>query len=50
MAIAIAAEVAIESVHKMEERLAADTEENIDSQVLKEISSRVVGILRSRIA
>lgn len=49
MAIAMAAEVAIESVNKMEERLAADTEENLDPQVLKEISSRVVGTLRRRI-
>ncbi|VEA70401.1 Uncharacterised protein [Serratia rubidaea] len=30
MAIAMAAEVAIESINKMEERLTADTEENID--------------------
>ncbi|MBF1994556.1 Na+/H+ antiporter [Serratia symbiotica] len=50
MAIVMAAEVAVESVNKMEERLAADTEENIDPQVLKEISSRVVGMLRRRIA
>lgn len=50
MAIVMVAEVAVESVNKMEERLAADTEENIDPQVLKEISSRVVGRLRRRIA
>lgn len=50
MAIVMAAEVAVESINKMEERLAADTEENIDPQVLKEISSRVVGMLRRRIA
>ncbi|QUY47420.1 Na+/H+ antiporter [Serratia plymuthica] len=49
MAIAMAAEVAIESINKMEERLAVDVEENIDPQVLKEISSRVVGTLRRRI-
>lgn len=49
MAIAMAAEVAIESINKMEERLAVDTEENLDPQVLKEISSRVVGTLRRRI-
>jgi Na+/H+ antiporter len=48
MARAVAAEVAIESLHKMEERLAADSEENIDEQTLKEISSRVVGNLRRR--
>ena len=50
MAKSIAAEVAIESLHKMEERLAADTEENIDEQTLKEISSRVIGTLRRRTA
>jgi len=48
MAKSIAAEVAIESLHKMEERLAADSEENIDEQTLKEISSRVIGTLRRR--
>ena len=48
MARAVSAEVAIESLHKMEERLAADSEENIDEQTLKEISSRVVGNLRRR--
>lgn len=50
MAKSIAAEVAIESLHKMEERLAADAEENIDEQTLKEISSRVIGTLRRRTA
>jgi len=50
MAKSVAAEVAIESLHKMEERLAADTEENIDEQTLKEISSRVIGTLRRRTA
>ncbi|MDK2375458.1 Na+/H+ antiporter [Serratia fonticola] len=50
MAIAMAAEVAIESINKMEERLVADTEENLDPQVLKEVSSRVTGMLRRRIA
>jgi len=48
MARSVSAEVAIESLHKMEERLAADAEENIDEQTLKEISSRVVGTLRRR--
>lgn len=38
MAIVMAAEVAVEGVNKMEGRLASDTEENIDPQVLKEIS------------
>ncbi|OSJ98469.1 sodium/hydrogen exchanger family protein, partial [Salmonella enterica subsp. enterica serovar Newport str. SHSN012] len=33
---------------KMEERLAADTEENIDNQLLTEVSSRVIGNLRRR--
>ena len=32
----------------MEERLAADAEENIDNQLLKEVSSRVIGNLRRR--
>ncbi len=32
----------------MEERLAADTEENIDNQLLTEVSSRVIGNLRRR--
>jgi CPA1 family monovalent cation:H+ antiporter len=49
MAIALAAEVGIQSINKMEERLLADTEENFDPEVLKEISSRVVGKLRRRI-
>lgn len=41
--------VAIESLHKMEERLAVDTEENIDTELLKEVSARVVGNMRRRI-
>ncbi|MCV9878670.1 Na+/H+ antiporter [Brenneria izbisi] len=44
-----AAEVAIESLHKMEERLGADREENIDPQVLKEVSARVIGNLRRQV-
>jgi hypothetical protein len=32
----------------MEERLAADAEENIDNQLLTEVSSRVIGNLRRR--
>ncbi|MCS5932172.1 hypothetical protein LNQ03_15325 [Klebsiella pneumoniae subsp. pneumoniae] len=32
----------------MEERLAADTKENIDTQLLTEVSSRVIGNLRRR--
>ncbi|MCL2893187.1 Na+/H+ antiporter [Brenneria tiliae] len=50
MARAAVAEVAINSLHKMEERLAADREENIDEQVLKEVSARVIGNLRRQIA
>ncbi|MTD41306.1 Na+/H+ antiporter [Erwinia sp. CPCC 100877] len=42
------AEVAIVAIQKMEERLAADTEENIDDQLLREVSSRVIGNLRRR--
>ncbi|MBJ7222673.1 MULTISPECIES: Na+/H+ antiporter [unclassified Brenneria] len=49
MARVAAAEVAIDSLHKMEERLAADREENIDAQVLKEVSARVIGNLRRRV-
>jgi CPA1 family monovalent cation:H+ antiporter len=48
MARAVAAEVAIESLHKMEERIAADAEENIDEQTVREVSSRVIGNLRRR--
>lgn len=49
MARAAAAEIAIESLHKMEERLANSQEENIDSQILIEVSARVIGNLRRRI-
>ena len=38
----------IVAIQKMEERLAADTEENIDNQLLTEVSSRVIGNLRRR--
>ncbi|MBW7981816.1 Na+/H+ antiporter [Enterobacillus tribolii] len=50
MAKSISAEVAIESLKKMQERLEADTEENIDPQVLTEVSSRVIGSLRRRVS
>jgi len=40
--------VAIESLQKMEQRLGNDAEENIDSDLLKEISLRVIGNLRRR--
>lgn len=49
MARAVMAGTAIESLHKMEERLVADTEENIDPELLKEVSSRVIGNLRRRV-
>lgn len=49
MARAAAAEIAIESLHKMEERLANSQEENIDNQILIEVSARVIGNLRRRI-
>lgn len=48
IARAATAEVAIAAIQKMEERLAADTEENIDNQLLTEVSSRVIGNLRRR--
>ena len=40
--------MAIVAIQKMEERLAADAEENIDNQLLTEVSSRVIGNLRRR--
>ncbi|MEM6051671.1 Na+/H+ antiporter [Erwinia sp. P7711] len=49
MARAIMAGTAIESLHKMEERLVVDTEENIDPELIKEVSSRVTGNLRRRV-
>ncbi|URJ26159.1 Na+/H+ antiporter [Blochmannia endosymbiont of Camponotus modoc] len=49
MARAIAAEVAIESLYKLEERLMHSQEENIDSQIINEVSARVIGNLRRRI-
>lgn len=49
MARAVMAGTAIESLHKMEERLVADTEENIDPELVKEVSSRVTGNLRRRV-
>ena len=48
IARAATAEVAIVAIQKMEERLAADTDENIDNQLLTEVSSRVIGNLRRR--
>ncbi|URJ25442.1 Na+/H+ antiporter [Candidatus Blochmannia ocreatus (nom. nud.)] len=49
MARSIAAEVAIESVYKLEERLVNSQEENIDSQIVNEVSARIIGNLRRRI-
>lgn len=43
------ANVAIESLHKMEQRLENDAEENIDPELLKEVSLRVIGNLRRRV-
>ncbi|MBP2196118.1 Na+/H+ antiporter [Pantoea cypripedii] len=43
------ATVAIDSLHKMEERLEKDTQENIDPELLKEVSLRVIGNLRRRV-
>ena len=45
---AVMAGVAIESLHKMEARLEKETEENIDPELLKEVSLRVTGNLRRR--
>jgi CPA1 family monovalent cation:H+ antiporter len=48
LARAATADVAIVAIQKMEERLAQDTKENIDNQLLTEVSSRVIGNLRRR--
>ena len=48
LARAATADVAIVAIEKMEERLAANMEENIDDQLLREVSSRVIGNLRRR--
>ncbi|AIX72335.1 MAG: Na+/H+ antiporter [Mixta calida] len=45
---AVMAGAAVESLYKMEERLTHDAEENIDNELLKEVSSRVIGNLRRR--
>ncbi|OSN06953.1 Na+/H+ antiporter [Lonsdalea iberica] len=44
------AKVAIDSLLKMQERLAADREDNIDEQVLNEVCAQVIGMLRRRVA
>lgn len=46
---AIAAEVAIESLYKLEERLICNPQENFDNQLINEITARVIGNLRRRI-
>ncbi len=50
MAEAVTAEVAMQSLRKMEERMIADSKENIDPQIITEVSSRVIGFLRRRTA
>ena len=45
---AVMAGVAIESLQKMEARLEKETDENIDPELLKEVSLRVTGNLRRR--
>lgn len=49
MARAVSAEVAIISVNKMEERLLNNRNENIDEQILKEVSANVVRTLRVQV-
>lgn len=46
MARSILSEVAIESLNKTKERLEADVEENLDPEIINEVSSRVIGDLR----
>lgn len=48
LARSVTAEVAIVAIQKKEERMAADVNENIDTQLLKEVSARVIGNLRRR--
>ncbi len=45
---AIMADTAIDSLHRMEARLVEDTSENIDPELVKEVSSRVIGLMRRR--
>ncbi|WWO95376.1 MAG: Na+/H+ antiporter [Candidatus Dasytiphilus stammeri] len=45
----VMAQVAIESLYKMQDRLISDTTENIDSELIKEVTSRVIGNLRRRL-
>ncbi|OON41684.1 Na+/H+ antiporter [Izhakiella australiensis] len=46
---AIMAGTAIDSLYKMEARLAEDTTENLDPELVKEVSSRVIGLMRRRV-
>ncbi|MCO7261524.1 Na+/H+ antiporter [Dickeya zeae] len=50
MARVTMAQVAIDCLKKMQERLAADREENLDDQILAEVSARVIGMLHRRVA
>ncbi|ACS87025.1 Na+/H+ antiporter [Musicola paradisiaca] len=50
MARVVMAQVAIDSLTKMHERLASDCEENLDDQMLAEVSARVIGMLHRRVA
>lgn len=45
---AVMADAAINCLNKMEERLSNDVEENIDTELLKEVSARLTGNLRRR--
>ncbi|WWP00044.1 MAG: Na+/H+ antiporter [Candidatus Dasytiphilus stammeri] len=45
----IMTQVAIDSLYKMQDRLIRDTTENIDSELIKEVTSRVIGSLRRRL-
>ncbi len=49
LAWATMAEVGIVSLEKLRDRIEASSEENVDSHLLTEVSSRVIGTLRKRI-
>lgn len=49
LARAATAEVAIVAIQKMEERMQGDAKENIDNELIKEVSARVIGNLRRRV-
>ncbi|SFN23092.1 sodium/proton antiporter, CPA1 family [Izhakiella capsodis] len=46
---ALMAGTAIDSLYKMETRLTQDTTENLDPELVKEVSSRVIGLMRRRL-